>query len=262
MKPYTLLPVLALPLAKAYLVAPPGTPAPGAASGCSEWVQQSYGLTCAIIEQFYGISAAEFEAWNPSVTQLGSGCNLIQGLYYCTQVNYVSHSFLSTGPPTTSTTSSGGGVTTPSPVQSGVPSACNKFYQVNSGDTCYDIAAAQSISIESFYAWNPAVGDTCGSLWSGYYVCVGVTSSGGPTTTLQTSTKTTTTGNGITTPTPTQTGMVNSCNSFHKVVSGDGCYDIAAAAGIALNDFYTWNPAVGNTCSALWADYYVCIGIL
>lgn len=54
---------LAFRLTNAYLVAPPGTPAPGADSGCSEWVQQSYGLTCAIIEQFFGMSAAQFEAW-------------------------------------------------------------------------------------------------------------------------------------------------------------------------------------------------------
>ncbi|KAH0525992.1 hypothetical protein TsFJ059_009377 [Trichoderma semiorbis] len=264
---------LAFRLTNAYLVTPPGTPAPGADSGCSEWVQQSYGLTCAIIEQFFGMSAAQFEAWNPSVTLLGSGCNLIEGLYYCVQVNYVSMSFLSTGPPTTttksstaSTTSSGNGITTPTPTQSGLVSNCNKFYKVVSGNICVNIATANGISLDNFYAWNPAVGTSCTGLWPDYYVCVGVLGSGPSSTTHASSTTTrvsttTTSGNGIITPTPTQSGMVSNCDAFYKVVSGDGCADIATAYGISLNNFYAWNPAVGTTCAGLWPDYYVCVGI-
>lgn len=284
---------LALCLVDAYLVTPPGTPAPGAASACSAWVQASYGLTCDIIYRFYGMTAAEFEEWvskcpaaqlyplnyictdsakNPSVSQLGDGCTLISGLYYCVQVNYITQSPTWT-PPTTTTrstsSSAGNGVTTPTPTQTGMVSSCNRFYLVVSGDSCYDIAAAQGISLDNFYTWNPAVGSSCGGLWPDYYVCVGVISDGTTTTTTTTtttptttSTTTTTAGNGVTTPTPIQTGMVTNCNKFYQVVSGDGCYDIAAAAGIALNDFYTWNPAVGNTCAGLWPDYYVCVGII
>lgn len=55
--------------------------------------------------------------------------------------------------------------------------------------------------------------------------------------------------------------MNPSCNSFYLVVSGDSCFDIAAAHGVALADFYSWNPAIGNTCGGLWPDYYVCVGI-
>ncbi|EEQ32195.1 LysM domain-containing protein [Microsporum canis CBS 113480] len=251
--------------AASYLVSPPGTPAPGATVECTDWVQQSYGLTCAIIKQFYGMSAAQFEKWNPSVTQLGSGCNLIQGLYYCVQVNYVSMTFLSTGPPTTTShmptvTTSPTGITTPTPTQSGMVSGCNKFYKVVSGDNCYNIAAANGITLPDFYSWNPAVGDTCSTLWPDFYVCVGTTKSTPTKTTFVTST-TTPTGNGIATPTPTQPGMVANCNKFHQVVSGDSCFDISNAAGISLDNFYAWNPTVGNTCSSLWVQYYVCIGI-
>ncbi|KAH9212001.1 hypothetical protein DL95DRAFT_426841 [Leptodontidium sp. 2 PMI_412] len=66
----------------------------------------------------------------------------------------------------------------------------------------------------------------------------------------------TSSGNGVATPTPYQSGMTTSCDTIHLVVSGDGCYDIAAAAGIALAEFYTRNPAVGTTCASLWLDYY------
>jgi hypothetical protein len=55
--------VLCFGLVRAYLVTPPGAAAPGSTADCSEWVQQSYSLTCAIIEEFYGLTAAEFEAW-------------------------------------------------------------------------------------------------------------------------------------------------------------------------------------------------------
>jgi hypothetical protein len=48
--------------------------------------------------------------------------------------------------------------------------SCNKFYLVKSGDGCYDIAAANSVSLENFYLYNPAV-DGCGALWPTYYVC-------------------------------------------------------------------------------------------
>ncbi|KAH3353681.1 hypothetical protein KXV52_007936, partial [Aspergillus fumigatus] len=187
---------LALCLVDAYLVTPPGTPAPGAASACSAWVQASYGLTCDIIHRFYGMTAAEFEEWvskcpaaqlyplnyictdsakNPSVSQLGDGCTLISGLYYCVQVNYITQSPTWT-PPTTTTrstsSSAGNGVTTPTPTQTGMVSSCNRFYLVVSGDSCYDIAAAQGISLDNFYTWNPAVGSSCGGLWPDYYVCV------------------------------------------------------------------------------------------
>lgn len=143
-------------------------------------------------------------------------------------------------PPATTTASAGNGVTTPTPTQAGMAKDCNKFYLVVSGDSCYNIATAQGISLDNLYAWNSAVGSSCKDLWPDYYICVGVisgTTTSPPTTTSATTT-TTTVGNGVVTPTPIQTGMSTNCNKFHLVVKGDGCYDIAAAAGVALNDFY------------------------
>ncbi|GAB1202090.1 hypothetical protein APSETT445_000701 [Aspergillus pseudonomiae] len=43
--------------------------------------------------------------------------------------------------------------------------------------------------------------------------------------------------------------------------AGDECALIAAKNGITLSDFYSWNPAVGSTCSSLQAGYWVCIGV-
>ncbi|KAH7346764.1 LysM domain-containing protein [Rhexocercosporidium sp. MPI-PUGE-AT-0058] len=201
--------------AGAYLVTPDGTPAPGSSVYCSLWVQDSYALTCAIIEKFYGLTEALFEEWNPSTTLLGDSCTLISDLYYCVQINYSTMSTLSTSPPTSTTksTSSSSATTT------------------TSSST---IVTATSTT----------------------------TSTTLKTSTTSTTSSTTSTGNGVATPTPYQSGMTTSCDTFHLVVSGDGCYDIAAAAGIALADFYTWNPAVGTTCASLWLGYYVCTGII
>lgn len=135
------------------------------------------------------------------------------------------------------------------------------------------------------------MGADCKGLFPNNYVCVSVIGLSPPTTTMKTSTKwveppsctfdpkkgeyvcptagltttrpTTTTGNGIATPTPIQSGMTGSCKKFYKVVANDGCWAIANAQKIDLNDFYKWNPAVnaGGECKGLQANVYVCVGV-
>lgn len=56
--------------------------------------------------------------------------------------------------------------------------------------------------------------------------------------------------------------MTNICYSYHLVASGDTCGAITSDAGIALTDFYSWNPAVGTDCANLDIGDYVCIKIL
>ncbi|GMG23368.1 unnamed protein product [Aspergillus oryzae var. brunneus] len=62
-------------------------------------------------------------------------------------------------------------------------------------------------------------------------------------------------------PQPHQTGIPANCNKWHYVVDGDECETIATKYGITLQQFYTWNPAIGSTCRFLWKDNYVCVGI-
>lgn len=142
---------------------------------------------------------------------------------------------------------------------------CNKFYFVQSGDGCANIASTQGIALSDFYSWNPAVKTDCSGLWASTYVCVGLigqTTSATTTTTSTITTTTTSAGNGVVTPTPTQTGMAANCNTFYFVQSGDGCAAIASKFGISLANFYSWNPAVKTDCSALWASVYVCVGLI
>jgi len=39
------------------------------------------------------------------------------------------------------------------------------------------------------------------------------------------------------------------------------CYDMAQAAGIALEQLYAWNPALKTDCSGLFIGYAYCVGV-
>ncbi|KAI1108517.1 carbohydrate-binding module family 50 protein [Nemania sp. NC0429] len=238
------------------------TPTPvqtGIASNCNLFYDVQSGDMCGDIAAAYGISLANFYAWNPAV---GSTCtNLIAGDYVCVGTIASSTGMTTTTKPRTTTT--GNGISTPTPVQTGIASNCNKFYLVQSGDTCDVIAAAKGVSVSNIYAWNPAVGvGTCTNLIAGDYICIGVIGFTTTTTTTTPPTSTTPQGNGIATPTPFQAGMASDCNSFYFVKTGDTCDTIAASKGISVANFYNWNPAVGaNTCRTLQASTYACVGV-
>lgn len=224
------------------------TPTQGSiVNNCDAFHFVEVGQTCEVIAGLYGITQDEFKAWNPSV---GSACTgLWANAYAC--VSTIGHA------PSPTTTTPGNGISTPTPTQATIVNNCDAFYFVVAGDTCETITAKHGITQAQFLAWNPSVGSTCSGLWANAYACVSII---GHTPSIPTTT--TTTGNGIATPTPVQPNMVSNCDSFHKVQSGDTCATIAAAKGISVSQFTTWNPYVRSDCSLLWLDYYVCVSIV
>jgi LysM repeat protein len=146
----------------------------------------------------------------------------------------------------------------PSNAKSLTPSTGKTFYKVSSGDSCGGIVSKYgTFTLQDFYKWNPAVGNTCLGLWLDYYVCVGLTST--PTSKPTTTAAPVPTSNA---PGPVQEGIASNCQRYHEIVSGDQCQAIVSKYGtFTLQDFYKWNPAVGNTCAGLWLGYYVCIGV-
>jgi hypothetical protein len=234
-----------------------GTVPPDTASDCTFYdtaVDSTY--TCAYFEENWGLTHAEFVDYNPSV---GSDCSGIKvGYSYCVEVNNGLPR-----PTTTSKTSSAVATTTgsakPSPTQDGLVSTCTRFYLAVSGDTCQKIVDSfgGTFTIADFYAWNPAVGTSCASLFLGYYYCVGIP---GTSTTVPVTTTTTAVATG---PSPTQTGITSDCKRYYQAVSGDTCQKIVDSYGtFTLSQFYAWNPAVGTSCASLFLGYYYCVGEL
>lgn len=248
------------------------TPTPiqsGMVTNCNKFYYVAKGDGCYNIAASYSITLDQLYLWNPALNECKS---LWPDTYICVSIIGLqppaTTSASTTITPTPTTTTPTNGITTPTPIQSGMVTNCNRFYYVVKGDSCYDIAASYSITLNQLYLWNPAL-DSCKSLWPETYICVSIvalTSSTSTTkpptvTSTPTSTKTTFT-NGVPTPTPYQSGLTTNCNKFYFVKDADTCYDIAKANSISLDQFYAWNPAVGNTCATLWPKYYVCVGII
>ncbi|KAF3935428.1 Autolysin [Dactylellina cionopaga] len=212
---------------------------------------------CAAIASQAGIPLSMLYQWNPALN--GDCTGLWSNVYICVgTTTYKPTLTTTTKPPTTTTTTTrNNGVSTPTPIQAGMNSNCNKFYLVKSGDGCDPIARQFGISLANFYAWNPAVKNDCSGLWPDYYVCISLIGST-PTTTTKT---TTTTAGGIITPTPTQSGMVKNCKKFHFVQTGQTCEPIQKQYSVTLAQLYAWNPAIGATCQGMWAQTYLCVGV-
>jgi LysM repeat protein len=112
------------------------------------------------LSSYSGIQVVSFypsSSDTPLTIAVNSNCtNLLLGEAYCVQ-----------GPTQ---------VTPPAPTQSGTAANCNKYYTVQSGDSCSGIETQYSITFAQLYQWNPAIGSNCQSLLIGYAVCVGVSS--------------------------------------------------------------------------------------
>jgi len=115
---------------------------------------------------------------------------------------------------------------------------------------------------------NPVLNGEC-IFEAGKSYCVVVSTPGSPaadksppSSSVARPTPTSTTGpNGITTPLLTQAGMIKQCERFHLVNPDTECQDILDEYAISLRDFVQWNPAVGTTCTNMWAETYVCVGV-
>ncbi|CAN9286220.1 unnamed protein product [Alternaria alternata] len=143
--------------------------------------------------------------------------------------------------------------TTPSPLQPGIVSNCDEYYFVKPGDICIDIASAKGITLDDFLTWNPQAGETCTNLLADTYACVSVVRHT-PTPTKPS--------NGIETPRPIQEGMVDNCNKFHFVESGESCPAIQKEYGVSLEDLAKWNPAIEDDCTMMWANTNLCVGVI
>lgn len=168
---------------------------------------------------------------------------------------------------------------------------CSFWYDNVDGRTsCKDIPDSWDITEEQWKRWNPSISESCDNFVIEKSYCVEAsnepevprpvssTTSSTMSSAVQSSTTTSSTtssnssttvstttqkDNGIPTPTPTQPGMVDNCDKFHKVQSGDTCDKIANSQGITVSEFTTWNADIGGqACTGLWRDTYVCVSVI
>ncbi|KAK5662512.1 hypothetical protein OQA88_8424 [Cercophora sp. LCS_1] len=183
---------------------PPGPTPSGTTSQCARWHLVVSGDSCYLITQSFGISQADFTAWNPSV---GQDCLIMTDFYYCVQ-----------GLPFATATSAAPTTTAPPPAPT-----CTQTYAVVSGDYCYKIWTDHGLTEAQFRGYNPGL--DCDALAIGQVLCVGM--SGAATTS-------------VSAPTVTP----GACLASYTVVAGDYCWKIWTDHGIGEADLRGWNPGL------------------
>ncbi|EAW24579.1 uncharacterized protein NFIA_041570 [Aspergillus fischeri NRRL 181] len=230
-------------------VAVPTNAMNGSQSYCAQWYNVSAGDYCSMTAVKYGITLNDFYFLNP---EIDANCtNLWADVYYGMSDSNTTTSISTTVPTSSSATSTG----PPGPTQTGVVANCQQWYVARTGDTCYDIAATYGITLDQFYAWNPAVGSDCSGLRASYAYCVmtpATSSTTIPATSITTS---------ATPPAATQAGIPSNCNAYAVTESGDGCQVFVDRNGITLAELYEWNPVLNKDCENFWLGEAYCIGV-
>ena len=133
-------------------------------SNCNKFTYAKLGDSCDSIAFWNGVAGTQWvKLWN---TGVGPDCQTLQ-LYTFVCIGIIEGTPTKTG---------ANGIATPLPTQAGMVSNCNKFVNINPGDTCNLVSFFNGpISIENFVVWNTGVGGmVCGNLQSGTYACIGV----------------------------------------------------------------------------------------
>ncbi|CAG8979166.1 hypothetical protein HYALB_00000300 [Hymenoscyphus albidus] len=236
---------------------PPKDTQAGQPSYCIRWHLASAIDTCESI-----LAPILFKhAWNPA---LGDDCSgLYDSWWYCIDIQAQSSLTLSddkstmTIPPmfplTPTTFPAVNTSFTATPTQAGIAKGCQAFHQAVAGDTYAAIVTLYSfITLEQFYAWNPAVGTQCQNLWVGYWYCV---ANFGPNDIPAVPVVTAAS-------TSLAPGTVSNCTAWYLSEQGDTCDLISTIFGtFSVNDFIEWNPVVWDDCLGIKPNTYYCIAI-
>lgn len=139
------------------------------------------------------------------------------------------------------------------PVQTGIPTSCQAYYQAQADDNCNIILAEYTYITETqFMAWNPALAGNCNGLFLGYWYCVAdFSGSDYPAPATVTAV-----------PSPTGTGSPTDCAAWYLTTTGDDCETLVAEFGtFSQADFVGWNPSVWSDCSNVLVGTYYCVAV-
>lgn len=207
---------------------------PGAAENCNRYYKIRSGDTCDAVASRNGITVSQLKSWN---TEINDSCsNLWLDYYVCTGISGA------TAPP--STTTSGPPESTVSPIMPGADANCDRYYKIESGDTCDAVASKNGITVAQLKTWNTEINAACSNLWLDYYVCTRVPGASVPPTSTAP-------------PTPSNSpqlpGAVSNCNKWYKISSGDTCDNVAAKNQITVAMLRSYNTQIN--ASTFTASY-------
>ncbi|CAN9364373.1 unnamed protein product [Alternaria sp. RS040] len=149
------------------------------------------------------------------------------------------------------------------PTHTGQPANCVRWHIVEKGDDCSILANKYFITLEQFYAWNPAVSNDCrDNFWQGSAYCVGTSDS---ISVSRSALPPSPTPSAFVIPSPNQANnAIKECNKVAQAQEGDWCALFAERNGISDAQLYAWNAVLdnGNACgSSFWKDYWYCVGV-
>ena len=270
--------------------------ATGTRSDCAVYINGNLTTNCGTITFLYGVSIEDFLTWNPSLGTDVNACTIPSEGRFCASLwdvddteptsvvsidvpkatQVCSHDFLLSRGCVANT------------FKSGITPKCSKFAILQKGDTCQSFVDGWTVSFDQFYEWNPAVKSDCSVLIPGKFelrqycrpchrlhilikgnsYCVRAPGwvdtdpyDGSFSDTAAPSTTQPPAQTGVA-PGPTQTGQPSDCNAWYVAQKGDDCSIAAAAGGITLDEFYVWNPAIGQDCSGgFWAGNAYCVNV-
>ncbi|KHN93945.1 LysM domain-containing protein [Metarhizium album ARSEF 1941] len=258
---------------------------PGSTARCAQWYSIRSGDTCASISLAFALSLDDFHFLNSGVDKATCN-NLWLGYSYCVKPVGDIETYAGYPVSVPSTTFAKPPPETPVPIPSLDPPAllprapdtidgCQLYMNAYPDslaasdadlNSCRVWASFADITLAQLKRWNPSLKDRRDDdcfVSSQHSYCLLKEDDMNDPLSVYTSTAAATPTTPATSPPPaeTQSGAAEDCNKWHVVQSGDGCYDLAQANGILLDDFYKWNPGVGQDCAQLWLGYAVCVGV-
>ncbi|PQE21991.1 hypothetical protein CJF30_00009975 [Rutstroemia sp. NJR-2017a BBW] len=209
----------------------------GIACNCNNYYVVSTGDNCDAIVTKYknAFTLAQFYAWNPAV---GNDCKFL-GLGY----------IINAQPTVTELQPFG----VPSPVQAGIYSGCETYYQAKApkGDNCASITDYFfGFNEAQFISWNPAVSYDCSNLVIGNYYCIQAQAYRPSPAVFS--------GPGLPSPLPNCT--VSDCTAWYRATETDNCTSVPQRFGnFSLVEFTQWNSFNPTNCTGFDTGYFYCI---
>ncbi|KAL1862577.1 hypothetical protein Daus18300_008537 [Diaporthe australafricana] len=117
---------------------------------------------CELAAILYNVDFDSFAAWNSLNTNVtDSACVFEVSKRYCGSWALQPKPTGTEAPAPTATDGGDGKPQPPAATHSGQPADCDGWHVVSSIDSCQSVADNAGISLEDFYAWNPAVSKDC-----------------------------------------------------------------------------------------------------